>query len=68
MTLPEKYNISPARAKEIVATLRQIKDFKGTFDVKEMTGSIVQKLGITADNERLAIEECITEFVNLKNN
>jgi hypothetical protein len=68
MNLPEKYNISPARAKELVSALRQIKDFKGTFDVNEMTESIVKMLGITEENERLAIEECIAEYINLKNN
>jgi hypothetical protein len=68
MTFPEKYNISPARAKEIATALRQMKDFKGTFDVYEMTESIVKMLGITEENERLAIEECIAEYINLKNN
>jgi hypothetical protein len=62
-----KYSISIKRAIELSAALSKI-EIDENLGPKAMTETIIEKLGITEDNEKRAIEELVNDSVLRKRN
>lgn len=62
-----KYGISIKRAIELSAVLSKI-EVDENLGTKAMTEAIIEKLGLTEENEKRAIEELVNDAILTKRN